>query len=305
MISVFTLYEKSYHRGVGALVNSLINCGYSGNVYVGYRDHKPPWVSQLKRLGECEYYCDPIHLHFFQVQTPMHLGFFKPFAALDIFERYEEIDSLVYADPDIAFLADWDFFRSWLSGGLAFVGDCTFDRIPVGHPWRNDWEILLTEASLEIRNSTVTASYVNGGFFGVSREQSSLLHIWCKLTDVASGRFCDITRYEMSARTRSVVSDQDLINASLLAHTNQPVILGPEAMGFTGYDFVMSHAVASPKPWNQVFTFEAIKGNRPSRACEIWLRSTSGPIEVIDARIRCLKKIDMKIAKLISRFWRR
>jgi hypothetical protein len=109
----------------------------------------------------------------------------------------------------------------------------------------------------------------------------------------------------MSTRTRSVVSDQDLINASLLAYPVQPVILGPEAMGFTGYDFVMSHAVGTPKPWNQVFAFESIKGNRPSRASEMWMQNTSGPIEVIVARSRLLKKVDMTMAKLISRVWKR
>jgi hypothetical protein len=47
----FTLYEKSYHLGVGALINSLIRAEFSGSIFVGYRDELPHGEISSKATG--------------------------------------------------------------------------------------------------------------------------------------------------------------------------------------------------------------------------------------------------------------
>ncbi len=45
---VCTLYEGDYHKGVAVLINTIVNGGFTGLFWVGYRGDLPPWVTQLQ-----------------------------------------------------------------------------------------------------------------------------------------------------------------------------------------------------------------------------------------------------------------
>ena len=45
---VCTLAEGEYFHGVAALINSLVQAEFEGNVVVGYRGSKPHWLASLR-----------------------------------------------------------------------------------------------------------------------------------------------------------------------------------------------------------------------------------------------------------------
>jgi hypothetical protein len=54
--AICTLSEGDYHHGVATLINSLINVGYDGHFWLGYRGELPAWIRrkevQQSGLGE-------------------------------------------------------------------------------------------------------------------------------------------------------------------------------------------------------------------------------------------------------------
>jgi hypothetical protein len=90
--AIITSYEGHYHYGVAALVNSALAIGFDGHFIVGYRDHLPPWVQTLTKVGGEEFAVAKTRINFYRDEAPRHLGYHKPFSALDIFDRFPQID---------------------------------------------------------------------------------------------------------------------------------------------------------------------------------------------------------------------
>ena len=246
--AIITSYEGHYHHGVAALVNSAVAVGFDGLFIVGYRDRLPPWVQTLTSVGSEAYAVAKTRINFYREEAPRHLGYQKPFSALKIFDRFPEIDMLFYADPDITFLAPWSFFKDWANLGIALVEDSNFPRVQPNHPWRAVWKNLLSVAGLEA-DSVKSDSYANSGFFGISRRDRDFLKIWAEVTLAYEASGKSTMSFQMVNRWEGVVGDQDLQAAAMMAWTGPSSIMGPEAMGFTGHYFILSHAIESPKPW--------------------------------------------------------
>ncbi len=302
--AIASLYEGHYHHGVAALINSAIAIDFDGLFIMGYRDRVPPWAQNLTAVGEGEYAVGKARIIFYREEAPRHLGYQKPFAALKIFERFPEIETLFYADPDITFLAPWQFFQDWANLGIALVEDSNFPKVQSNHPWRARWKNLLSSAGLEC-DSTGVDSYANGGFFGIRREDKDFLKTWADVTLAyeASGKSTE--SFEMVERWKAVVGDQDLLAAAMMSWTGPFSIIGPEAMGFTGYFFILSHAIEAPKPWDKSYFLDALKGIPPSAAGSYFLQSSSGSIQSFSKSAYQLRKLDFLAAKLISRVWKR
>ena len=302
-VALFTLYEGDYHRGVGAFVNSAIRSGFRGTVFIGYRDYLPPWVANLCHVEGERYVVGECELHFFRCDPPRHLAYHKPFAALDLLDAHADVDAIFYADPDIVFLASWSFFENWTLCGVALCEDCNFDRIGTHHPWRAEWRSLIESAGFPVVSATDL--YPNGGFFGVRREDRSFLATWKALINTYAESGADMRALRLEFREEAIVSDQDLLAASLMASDRIVSLLGREGMGFGGHYFILSHATERPKPWQKTFTFEAMKGTRPSRASVRYLWFVEHPIRVMGAIPALILKADMWMAKGISRIWKR
>ncbi len=302
--AIVTLYESHYYHGAAALINSAVASGFEGLFIVGYRDRLPPWVQTLKTIGEEQYEVAKVRITFYREEAPRHLGYQKPFAALEIFDRFPEIDILFYADPDVTFLAPWKFFLHWANLGIALVEDSNFQRVHENHPWRPIWKGLLSQAGLEC-HSGKSDSYANSGFFGISRQDKGFLKAWADVTLAyeASGRTTE--SFAMAERWKGVVGDQDLLAAAMMSWTGPFSIMGPEAMGFTGYFFILSHAIEAPKPWAKSYFLSALRGIAPTPAGGHFIESASGAIQSVSQGVQFLRKLDFRAAKLISRFWRR
>ncbi len=302
--AIFSLYEGNYHHGVAALINSAIATGYGGCFVVGYRDSLPPWAQTLTAVGNGEYKAGENRIIFYKVDVPRHLGFHKPFAALDVLDRFAEIEKLFYADPDVTFLAPWQFFEDWVELGIALVEDANFPRVLPNHPWRAIWKGLLSEAGLECRAAQCD-SYANSGFFGVTRRDRDFLKKWADVTLVFEAIGKSTESFEMVERWKGVVSDQDLLAAVMMSWTGPFSIMGPEAMGFTGHYFILSHAIESPKPWNKNYFLGSLSGAPPSTAGAHFLQYASGMIRPYSKGEYLLRKLDFRAGKLIARVWRR
>ena len=303
--AIITSYEGHYYHGVAALVNSALAIGFDGCFIVGYRDHLPPWTQTLTQLSGEEFAVGKARIKFYRDEAPRHLGYHKPFSALDIFDRFSEIEMLFYADPDIIFLAPWRFFQDWAKLGVALVEDSNFPRVQANHPWRAAWTNLLDLAGLEghpVKND----SYANSGFFGINRRDKDFLRIWADVTLAYEASGKSTKSFQMANRWEGVVGDQDLQAAAMMAWTGPSSIMGPEAMGFTGHYFILSHAIEAPKPWAKSYFLNSLKGNPPTVAGGHFLRAASaGPVKPFSNTDFSLRKLDFSAAQLVSRVWKR
>jgi hypothetical protein len=297
-LAIFTLFEGDYHLGVAALINSAAACGFRGRFFVFYRDRLPPWFSpeldrSLQQSG--------IQLVFEACNPPRHLGYHKPFAARQILAEHPDLDGIVYADPDVAFLAPWPFFTKWVSAGVALCLDCNYPWIHKNHPWRYEWRALAKRAGLTIRQEP--AEYPNGGFFALRSDDREFLEHWIAGILQFEKEGGNTGQYAMAARPGAISSDQDILATSLYAATTEPSYLGLEGMGFNGHFLILSHAVEGPKPWRWCSVKEAVRGKKPTMGVKIWLRNSHDPIPAISRSTLFLKKVDLSLGLLISRFW--
>ena len=298
-LAIFTLYEGDYHVGVAALVNSAFNCGFKGKIFILYKDKLPPW--SLSNQWRDSFGKTGINVCFEKCITPRHFGYHKPFAARAIFDANPDLDGLIYADPDIVFLAPYKFFEQWIDGGVALCLDSNFRWLHKNHPWRRDWRALAKRAGLPIQWDS--PEYSNSGFFGLKKEAAQFLYHWMTVILQFEKEGGDTSGFDMQNRYRSIVSDQDALAASLYAILDEPAYLGQEGMGFNGHYFILSHAIENPKPWRQFFTKLALKGRKPSISAKLWLKHAQFPIPAMSRTKYLLTKIDLNLASFISRFW--
>lgn len=300
---IFTLYEGHYDYGVAALINSAIESGFQGQICVFHREELPAWTSALKRTGECDFEIRGCSIRFHQLKISRHLGFHKPFAAKTALELFPECDSVIYADPDVVFLAPWCFFETWIADGLAVCLDSNFPHLPSEHPWRTAWARLLKQATGKEAN--LHSPYANGGFFAVMRHDSAFLDDWMAITKKYEENGGDTISYQMSERYKPIVGCQDTMAVALSGWTKKKSVLGPEGMGFTGHFFILSHDIGSPKPWKRNFIRDALAGVKPSQSAAFYLRYCNAPIATYSSMELWRKKLAFKIAQAISRIWKR
>jgi hypothetical protein len=87
---VCSLFEGTYHRGLGALVNSLYRNGFRGTVFAGYRGALPSWANPTSTesgtpdfdVGGC------CRTRFLLLDTSLHLTSYKPIFMQQMFEKF-------------------------------------------------------------------------------------------------------------------------------------------------------------------------------------------------------------------------
>lgn len=298
--TVYTLYEGHYSLGVGSLLNSLVNQGFSGRFVVAYRGALPSWVDKLQAEGPLHYSVGKVQVEFIALNPPMHLRFYKCFLGLELLERYCQSEYLFYFDPDIVIKAEWSFFENWTRNGVALCLDNNFAIVPSDHPWRAEWGRLGRQAGLEQRRKL--DFYYNGGFFGLTRPNASFLEVWCRLTQAYQQVGGDLVSRKSADRKQSVVGDQDLMNAAVMCSQLPLSSVGPDGMDFGGGGYLMSHAVYGTKPWVKQFTLDLFRtGNPPSLADKEFMKNIAWPIRIFSPLEEQLKRADLKVAAVLGR----
>lgn len=102
---------------------------------------------------------------------------------------------------------------------------------------------------------------------------------------------------------RAFKGDQDLLNAVITVDKESVFsIIGKEGMGFTQPAYLMSHAVASVKPWNKNHFLHMIqRGKRPDFADIFYMKYANSPVKPFSDSVFRNKKINLKLSLAIGR----
>jgi len=311
MAVICTLFEGSYSKGLGGLLNSLVKAGYAGHVYAGYRGQLPPWftedVSTKSPFPNTKVFAlENIHVHFILLQTDFHFTNYKPFFLAEVISVLGDVGQLVYFDPDIVLKCKWDFIEQWTRAGVAVVHEIVNNQMPSNHPRRIAWIKSTDEVGCTVVNES--NHYINAGFIGVSSCCFGLIDLWKKLILYA----IDHHSFNKSTMVQSKdpnglwhIGDQDLLNLSLMYSSCPISAMGPEAMDFIHGGRVMSHCTGSPKPWDVNFMLQLLKGISPSMPSKEYWKYASEPIKVFSYSVSYRKNLVLKICSFLSRFYKR
>lgn len=305
--AICTLFEGDYHFGVAALVNSLVNAGFAGTIWAGYRGKLPPWIGQLKRLhAERHEYAvgGGVRIVFLPVETDLHFTNFKPDFMVKLLDNEaSDCTYLWYFDPDIYLLTKWSYFAEWQRHGVALCEDVLYHPLPENNLLRKQWTEIASKMGLH--NPHPITQHFNGGMVGVPVSCRSFLDLWKRIMDGTAALGYDLKR--MLATTREMplhATDQDALNIAAM-YTGCPLAtLGPEAMGFVSGGFAMYHAIVR-KPWRGSILRSALAGDPPSNAIKQFFNHVSSPIQAYTPKQLRKKRLACAAAGFIGRFYRR
>jgi hypothetical protein len=297
---IVCLFDGDYNLGAAALINSLVKSNFKGLIDIGHRGDVPVWVNQLESAGENQFYASKdVVINFRQVDTRMHLGYYKPYFIKETFENYPDTNKVYYFDVDIVVRAPWRFFSDWLTKGLCLCLDNSFHFLHHTHPWRKQWRQLAPKGDQSFNKINY---YFNSGFLGIERESMALITRWIYYTEKYIENGGDVSCF-VKDDYNHLKGDQDLMNAAITISPEIEIsIVGKEGMGFTFPASVMEHAVGDTKPWNNDFFTQLIKtGRKPNSADKAFFINSKYPIKVFARYIYKIKKFDLYIASVFGR----
>jgi hypothetical protein len=99
--------------------------------------------------------------------------------------------------------------------------------------------------------------------------------------------------------------DQDALNLALMLSDVPINAAGPEGMDFLPGGHLLSHAAGGTKPWRGGFLREALRGRPPGLAQKFFYSYARGPLPVLSTGTLAWRKLDLRLAALIGRFYRR
>ena len=302
---ICTLFEKDFHYGVAVLVNSLVQAGFRGLIWAGYRGEIPAWTEAQPRLSNGLLDLGGATLGLEKIEIGKHFGQFKPDFMESLICRGIARSRLWYFDPDITVRASWSFFERWLEFGVALCQEITMGTMPSNHPLRCEWMRLARDAGWR-QPVRQLDRYYNSGFVGLRVELCAFLKAWQKAVGLANSSGVKDDTFQKGKREQTFYTvDQDSLNiASMYAEVPLSTV-GPEGMGFIPGGFLMYHSVGRVKPWRKNFLTYALKGIPPSNADKHYLACAEGPIRPYATSKLRKVKIQASIGSAIGRFYQK
>ena len=303
---ICTICEGRYAYGLASLINSCLSNNFTGDFHVAIKEELPFWINQFRKIDSNTYEINSSSsITFHKTNFPYHLCYFKPFFIRDLLAQNENFN-IFYFDPDITILNDWQFFEDWLAIGVPLCVDEVYPVIYKKNPWVMEWQNTFT---FKIEgNDNELLPYINSGFIGVNSNHIELVNCWCNFTEILALKNHSlinfgptILKYKQS-RSNAFCSDQDVLNASLLACKKISYsIIGKEAMGFSAGIYIMLHNTGF-KTWNKNFIKMLIlKNQRITLADESYLRNSNTVIKTYSIFKLRLLKLNMIITKVLQR----
>lgn len=296
---ICTLFEGHYHLGAAALINSLHSHGFRGDFVCGYRGPRPFWASQATKLAP------DIIVHWVEVSTPIHLTNYKPTFMRECLPlmRSGPGAALYYMDPDIVVRAPWEVFERWVGNGIALVEDLNAS-LPEGHPYRLRWhEFYATKGLAPARP---LQRYHNAGFVGLPPAQTAFLQLWESVVKWSAQETGNLGKLKNALPHDLFHSaDQDAMNMALELCVLPIHAAGPEGMDFIPGGQLLSHAAGGTKPWRGGFMADALRGRPPGLPQKFFHDYIDSPIRVLPKGLARWRRLELKLAGLIGRFYSR
>ena len=154
--------------------------------------------------------------------------------------------------------------------------------------------------------------YVNSGFLSLSSVYFDFLDLWESIIDK-----CSSLPYVTKLYAKGEISntrgsgrwdpfqalDQDALNIALMCYQSPISILGPDIMGFTTFGLI-PHAIGRSKPWQRIYLVYAVKGYKPRPIDRAFWSYANYPLRNYSSLHFILKKIDLFISLLLTRFFK-
>ncbi|SEN98863.1 hypothetical protein SAMN05444671_2679 [Flavobacterium sp. CF108] len=319
--AVCTIFEGHYHFGVAALSNSLYQNGFRGDIYVGYRGRLPKWVlrGEKETIGKWKEAIvltpvQDIKLIFLPIVTNYNMANYKPDFMLELWEGpAKEADAMFYFDPDIVINDSWACYEQWINCGVALCEDVN-SPLQEFHPRRQGWKNYYKHYHIDLHFKN--AIYVNAGFVGLLKKNSSFLNLWVQMQELMGPAIGGLENsiflnqsYNSTVLKREGFQifdkpDQDALNVAIEVYNDPVSYMGKEGMGFSEGDSTMSHGMGSPKPWKAHHLLRAAQGKIPRNLDVIYWKYCSEPILAHSKWEITRKLIGIKVAKVIGRFYK-
>ncbi len=295
MNAVCTLFEGDYHLGAAALLNSLHRAGFAGTFVCGHRGPRPVWHAVRT---------DPIEVRWVEVSTPVHLTNYKPAFLQQCWSQCApNVERVFYFDPDIVVKCPWSVVERWATGGLALCED-TNAYLPPRHPYRLAWHDFFARHGLVACREL--GRYHNAGFLGLPESCRSFLDVWQQVLDCGNQELGLFDQLKKGLPHNLFYSaDQDALNMALLLGEWPLNTAGSEGMDFQPGGHLLSHAAGGAKPWRGRFLRDALCGRPPGQAQKAFHEFLEGPIRVFPPAMARRRKLALRLAALIGRFYRR
>lgn len=302
---VCTLFEKDFHYGLAALANSLVQCGFRGLIWAGYRGALPAWTKALPKLSNGLFDLGGATLGFEEIATGKHFTQYKPEFLGTLFGRGIATKYVWYFDPDITARCSWNFFVQWAQYGVALCQDITPGTMPARHPLRCGW-MEVARAAGWVGPLREQECYYNAGFIGLDKKFESFLRIWLNALELTYSTGAGPEVFRQSKREQIFYfPDQDALNMAAMYADVPLSTIGPEGMGFLNGGFTMYHSAGRTKTWRKKFLLNSVRGVPPSNADKHYLQCVDGPIRPYTrTQLRNLR-LRAGIATAIGRFYRR
>lgn len=302
---VCTLYEGDYHIGVAVLINSIVQGGFRGLFWVGYRGALPPWIAQLPQREDGLYQVNDALLGFELLDSSVHFTHFKPEFMNRIIHRGIARKYLWYVDPDITIRCKWSFYERWARYGVCLCQEIIMGTMASDHPIRCEWVELAEKAGWgkPVRQQE---RYYNGGFVGLDIKHKEFLDVWEAANQLANSNGVDQSQFQTGSRANTFqFADQDAMNITAMYAKAPLSTIGPEGMGWIAGGFTMYHTVGGKKPWRKKFIQSVLSGDPPWNGDKHFLECAGGPIQPFkDGKLRSLRR-QAQLATLIGRFYSR
>ena len=305
-IAICTLFEGDYHKGVAALANSLVRSGFNGQFWIGYRGPRPQWAALAEPQQGYSSLTLPngLVLCFVELDTPAHFSHYKPYWCERVLQELApDTDAVLYLDPDLFILCQWDFFESWIGDGIACCEDSHLPLNPT-HPIARRWERFATGIGLTLYRSAEAC--LNSGLVGITRANIGFLKTWQTVLAQAHEQFTIRNDLKSGNRTDLFHNvDQDALNVAILATPCPISRMGLDGMGFDRGEWATVHAVGQKPGRRRILRDLIVDGSPPDRTLRLYWKYANGPIYAEPPLRKLAARILTPVAALIGRFYRR